>query len=276
MNQKPDNYLETCEKRLMNEMTQANRKGWDGLAEVHYKNYHIDRLLSGKPLLNEQIRSEVGEVRGKSLVHLLCHIGTDTLSWTLLGARVTGIDISPESLKFARNLAEKMAIEAEFIEADILDVQELVKKKFDIVFSSTGVLCWIPDIHRFAQTVRHLLHDDGFFYIFDGHPFRSVFLDEAGSMSKDWVQGDYFRQEVWQYDHMGDYTDPDLRIPGNSYEWHWRLGQIVTAFCDAGMRIVFLHEFPQYYYGGYPAHDVEDNRVERYPCTFSLKAMAFK
>ncbi len=81
----------------MNEMTQANKKGWDGLAATHYKNYHIEKLLARKPLLNEVIQSEVGDVKGKSLVHLLCHIGTDTLSWALLGARVTGIDISPES-----------------------------------------------------------------------------------------------------------------------------------------------------------------------------------
>lgn len=257
----------------MNQMTQANKMGWDGLADTHYRNYHVDKLIAGTPLLNETIQSEVGDVRGKSLVHLLCHIGTDTLSWALLGARVTGIDISPESLKYARLLANRMGIGANFIEADILEVQEEVKDKFDIVFSSTGVLCWLPDIHRYAQTVRHLLKDDGFFYIFDGHPFRSVFIDEAGSVDLNRIQGDYFRKEVWQYDHMGDYTDPDLKVPVNSFEWHWTMGDIITTFCQAGMRIVFLHEFPQYFYSGYTAYDENEN-VELYPCTFSLKAMA--
>ena len=71
---------------------------------------------------------------------------------------------------------------------------------------------------------------------------------------------------------MGDYTDPELKIPVSSYEWHWTLGDIITAFCDAGMRIEFLHEFPQYHYGGYTPYDVQDNKVELYPCTFSLKA----
>jgi 23S rRNA G2069 N7-methylase RlmK/C1962 C5-methylase RlmI len=97
-------------------------------------NYHIDTLLAGKPLLNDLIRKEVGDVRGKSLVHLLCHIGTDTLSWALLGAEVTGIDISSESLKYARQLARRMGIEADFIEADIMDVKEKIKKKYDLVF----------------------------------------------------------------------------------------------------------------------------------------------
>jgi SAM-dependent methyltransferase len=258
----------------MNKMTQANKKGWDGLAGVHYKNYHIDKLMADTPLLNELIRKEVGDVKGKSLAHLLCHIGTDTLSWALLGAKVTGIDISPESLKYARKLAKRMGIEADFIEADVMEVREKVKKKFDIVFSSTGVLCWLPDIQIYARTVRQLLHDDGFFYIFDGHPFRSVLTDEAGNTNSHVIQGNYFHKEVWEYENMGDYTDPDLKIPIPSYEWNWTMGEVITAFCEAGMRIAFLHEFPQYFYNGYTPYDVQNDKIEMYPCTFSLKAMA--
>lgn len=254
--------------------TQSNKQGWDGLAAAHYKNYHLDTLLSGQPLLNDLIQAEVGDVRGKSLVHLLCHIGTDTLSWALLGAQVTGIDISPRSLKYARLLARQMNIAAQFIEADIMQVMDKVDQKFDIVFSSTGVLCWLPDIRRYAHTVRHLLKDGGFFYILDGHPFRAVLYDEEGGTSPGTIVGDYFRKEPWQYDHMGDYTDPELSVPVDSYEWHWTMGDIITALCDAGMRIVFLHEFPQYFYNGYTPYDVENDRVELYPCTFSLKAQA--
>ncbi len=257
----------------MNSFAQANKKGWDGLAETHYKNYHISTLLAGTPLLNELIQNEVGDVKGKSLVHLLCHIGTDTLSWALLGAKVTGIDISSESLKYARKLAQQMDIEADFIEADIMEVKQKVHTKYDIVFSSTGVLCWLPDIQRYAETVRHLLNDNGLFYIFDGHPFRSVLIDETGATSTNTIQGNYFRKDVWQYDDMGDYTDRDLKIPVNSYEWNWTMGEIITALCEVGLKIVFLHEFPQYFYNGYTPYDVQNDRIELYPCTFSLKAM---
>jgi SAM-dependent methyltransferase len=167
-----------------------------------------------------------------------------------------------------------MGIEAQFIESDVMDVIDVVDERFDIVFSSTGVLCWLPDIDRYAQTVRHLLNDDGFFYILDGHPFRSVLLDCNGESGGSTIQGDYFRKQAWQYDNLGDYTDPDLVIPHRSYEWHWTMGEVVTAFCRAGMRISFLHEFPQYFYNGYTPHDVSDHEVELYPCTFSLKATA--
>jgi SAM-dependent methyltransferase len=259
---------------LMRHKTQSNKKGWDELAQTHYRKYDIQQLLSGQPLLNHVIMDEVGDVQGKSLVHLLCHIGTDTLSWALLGAKVTGIDISPQSLKYAQQIAESMGIDAKFIESDILDVMGKVNQKFDIVFSSTGVLCWLPDIQLYAITVRHLLKEGGFFYLFDGHPFRNVLIDESGTVSSDRIQGDYFRKTVWAYDQMEDYTDPDLLIAIPSYEWDWTLGEVVTALCDAGLRIVFLHEFPQYFYSGYTPYDVVDNKVEYYPCTFSLKATA--
>jgi len=258
----------------MNEMTQSNKKGWDGLAPVHYMNYHIEKLLAGKPLLNELITSEVGDVHNKSLVHLLCHIGTDTLSWALLGAKVTGIDISSESLKYARQLASQMGVDARFIESDVMDLIGKLDDKFDVVFASTGVLCWLPDIHRFAQTVKYLLKDGGFFYMHDGHPFRHVMNAEDGKTYPNQIVGDYFRKQVWQNENMGDYTDPDLLIPEKSYEWDWTLGEIVTAFSEAGLRIDFLHEYPQYFYSGYTPYDVEDNKVELYPCTFSLKASA--
>jgi len=258
----------------MHHMTESNKKGWDALADVHFQTYDIDRLLEGEPLLNEVIQAEVGDVSGKSLVHLLCHIGTDTLSWALLGAQVTGIDISPRSLYYARELAHRMDVEAEFIESDVLEVIPKIQRKFDIAFASTGVLCWLPDIQRFARTVRHLLKDGGFFYIFDGHPFRNLLLDDSGEVHPDRIVGDYFRKQVWSYPGIGDYTDPEFLAPTPSYEWDWTLGEVVTAFCEAGLRIDFLHEFPQYFYSGYTPYDVSENKIERYPCTFSLKATA--
>jgi SAM-dependent methyltransferase len=96
-----------------------------------------------------------------------------------------------------------------------------VNRKFDIAFASTGVLCWIQDIERFAKTVRHLLVDGGFFYIHDGHPFRSVMVDEMGEPHPNRIVGDYFRKKVWHYDDLGDYTDLSFLAPTESYEWNW-------------------------------------------------------
>lgn len=162
----------------MNPKTQANREAWNAVAKTHYENYHIEKLLAGEPMLSELIKSEVGDVHGKSLIHLLCHIGTDTLSWRLLGAQVTGVDISPEAIQYAQKLASQTGLDATFIITDVMELMGQLEPAYDIVFASTGVLCWIPDIDRFAVTVRQLLKPGGFFYLHDGHPFRDI-LEET-------------------------------------------------------------------------------------------------
>ncbi len=141
----------------MNSMTSANGKAWDAVAKAHYENYHVEKLLAGEPLLNELVKAEVGDVRGKSLIHLLCHIGTDTLSWGLLGAQVTGVDISEEALQYARKLAGQTGIEATFIQSDVMELPGKTQAAYDIVYASIGVLYWIPDIDRFAVIVRQSL-----------------------------------------------------------------------------------------------------------------------
>ena len=256
----------------MNSYTRANREAWNAVAKTHYEKYHVQKLLAGEPLLSELIRSEVGDVRGKSLIHLLCHIGTDTLSWGLLGAQVTGVDISPEALHYARQLARQLGQVASFINSDVMDLIDQDTGKYDIVFASTGVLCWLPDINRFAATVRRLLNSGGFFYLHDAHPTRNMLEpSEGGTMV---VKNDYFHADPSAYDSFIDYTVKDWEFPAQTYEWDWTLGSIVTAFCQVGMRIAFLHEYPQFFYSGYTAWDVEENKRELYPCTFSLKAVA--
>lgn len=255
----------------MDNMTDANRQAWDGLAKSHYEHYHIEKLLAGEPLLSELILAEVGEVRERSLLHLLCHIGTDTLSWELLGAEVTGVDISPEALRYARLLAERLRMPATFIEADVMALAGKLDQRYDVVFASTGVLCWLPDLGHFARTVREFLKPGGFFYLHDGHPIRHMLAkNEQGEMV---VKHDYFATGMGEYEGLADYATPDLEVPGKVYEWDWTLGEVVTAFCEAGLRIAFLHEHPQYFYSGYTAFDVEEGKRELYPCTFSLKVV---
>jgi SAM-dependent methyltransferase len=260
------------EKLPMNLKTQANREIWDAVAQVHYESYHVDKLLAGEPLLSELIKTEVGDVRGKSLIHLLCHIGTDTLSWGLLGAQVTGMDISPQSIQYARQLASRLELEATFITADVMELANQIQTTYDIVFASTGVLCWLPDIQKFATIVRGLLKPGGFFYLHDGHPFRGML--EKTESGEAVVKNDYFHTGASEYESFSDYAVKDWEVQGRSYEWNWRLGDVVTAFCQAGLRIEFLHEFPQYFYSGYTGYDVEINKRELFPCTFSLKAVA--
>ena len=130
----------------------TNRAHWDEIAPVHLRAYRVEALLSGVSLIDDVQKEELYPVEGKRLLHLQCHIGTDTLSLALDGAKVTGVDFSPELIRIAHRLAQRMNIQAEFIEANVLDLPEGLGE-FDIVYTSQGVLCWISDIQRWAETV---------------------------------------------------------------------------------------------------------------------------
>ncbi|WNZ58090.1 class I SAM-dependent methyltransferase [Microbulbifer sp. MKSA007] len=142
---------------------EINRHSWDSRTRIHVKSefYNIDGFLSGKSTLNEFELSDIGNVSGKSLLHLQCHFGLDTLSWARLGAKVTGVDISSVAITEAQALSDRSGLHGEFICNDIYSFGESNNKEFDIVFTSYGALCWLPDIERWASVVAQCLKPGG-------------------------------------------------------------------------------------------------------------------
>ncbi len=256
----------------------GNRRHWDELAPVHVESYVIDPLLSGRPVVDEIQIAEMGPVAGKSLLHLQCHIGTDTLSWGLLGARPTGIDISPVSLEHARELARKTGAEARFIESSLYDLPAKLEERFDIVYTSVGVLCWLSDLSAWARLIRSYLKPDGFFYIMETHPVLMVFDDEVPETR---LRYPYFHrpEPVCWAGQNPDYADPGYLVKEPSYEWQWSLSDILNALLDAGLRIEFLREHDRLHYPALPGM-IQEGRWWRLPpethgclpLAFSLKA----
>ena len=93
----------------------------------------------------------LGEVKGKSLLHLQCHFGQDSLSWARKGAKVTAVDFSPSAIKAAKALSEELDIEAEFIESNVLTLD--LKQEFDVVFMSYGTLGWLQNSKNGEQSL---------------------------------------------------------------------------------------------------------------------------
>jgi SAM-dependent methyltransferase len=257
----------------------ANRVHWDEVAPVHLKSYGIEGLLNGISRIDEIQKRELYPVAGKDLVHLQCHIGTDTLSLALDGARVTGVDFSPASLAIARDLADRMKIQAEFIESDVLDLKGKIEKKFDIVYTSQGVLCWISDIGKWAETISSLLKPGGIFYIFESHPLIAVFDDAVAGKIE--VRYPYFgcREPIHFDDDHPDYADGSYIPVNKTYEWLWPLSAIVNALIRAGLTIELLNEHDVSFHNQLP--DMRRGadgwwRLEEYgnklPLTFSLRA----
>ena len=108
----------------MKEFIEKNRELWEDLTRIHTEKsnyYDLDKFKAGGLTLRKLEREEVGDVSGKSLLHLQCHFGLDTLSWARLGAKVTGVDFSEKSIALAQQLAQEVNLDARFIRADIYE-----------------------------------------------------------------------------------------------------------------------------------------------------------
>src|SRR5205823_6481205 len=164
-------------RTAMDEYIEANRKHWDELVSIHVKSafYTVDSVRQGRTSLHPLEIEELGDVRGKRLLHLQCHFGLDTLSWARLGAAVTGADFSDEAIRTARELASELQIPATFVLSNLYDLPGALDGQFDVVYTSHGVLGWLPDIAGWARVAAHFVKPGGFFYVAEIHPVAQVF-----------------------------------------------------------------------------------------------------
>jgi len=264
----------------MDERLAVNRINWNERTLSHAPSdfYDVEGFRKGRITLTDIERQEVGDVAGKTLLHLQCHFGLDTMSWSRLGASTTGVDFSDKAIGLARELNRELGLGARFINSNIYDLPEVLEEQFDIVFTSYGVLNWLPDINRWAEVVSNCLKPGGVFYIVEFHPFAAAFeASEAGDMSPKYR---YFHHEQFFKGGGPSYAGKEV-IESPAYEWQHSLGDIVCALIDAGLRIEFLHEFP---FTCYQALSVMvrgtdgwwrlPKKNESFPQMFSLKATA--
>jgi 2-polyprenyl-3-methyl-5-hydroxy-6-metoxy-1,4-benzoquinol methylase len=137
----------------MDERIKVNLAAWNQMARMHAASpgYRLAEFKAGANVLQGIELGEVGDVGGKSLLHTQCHFGLDTISWARLGARVTGVDFSDEAIGLARSISAELKIPARFIQSNIYDAPGAIDEQFDMVFTSYGALCWLPDIKRWAE-----------------------------------------------------------------------------------------------------------------------------
>jgi SAM-dependent methyltransferase len=255
----------------------TNRAMWDERVPIHVGSefYDVDAFRSHPDRIRPFEADEVGDVRGKSLVHLQCHFGLDALSWAHRGAKATGLDFSQPAIEAARRLAADLDIDADFVVSDVYGaVDALGGRQFDIVYTGLGAINWLPDISRWAQVVAALVKPGGFLYLSEFHPILWGFSYQDLTLERD-----YFEAEPFVDDEPGSYTDPGaVTVHNQAYEWQHTMGDIVTAIVDAGLTIEFLHEFPQTYYARWPFLVRTDVGREfpsgqpRLPLVFSLRA----
>ncbi|MFX1263480.1 MAG: class I SAM-dependent methyltransferase [Promethearchaeota archaeon] len=266
----------------MDKFIEANKHMWELRVDAHKNSqfYDVEGFLKGKQTLDPVELDEVGNVADKSLLHLMCHFGMDTLSWGRLGAKVTGVDFSEKGVKLACDLSKQIGVEARFIVSDIYKLPQVLDDEFDIVFTSGGVLTWLPDLKKWAQIVARFVRQGGFFYIREFHPFPYVFDDDEGVVDFK-LRYPYFTPEKpLKFEDGSTYADPDAKIENTvTYEWNHSISTLINSLIDAGLRIEFFNEFPFTTWKALPfLIEREDGRwvlpshQESLPLMYSLKA----
>ncbi|MFE3195769.1 class I SAM-dependent methyltransferase [Nocardia sp. NPDC059240] len=232
----------------MSDYRRVNRANWDDRAPLHAGSgdYAVESFRNDPSFLSQVVRFDVprlGDIRGLRGVHLQCHIGTDTLSLARLGATMTGLDFSSVSLAEAHKIAETSSTPIDFVEAEVYDaVSVLGSAKFDLVYTGIGALCWLPDIHRWAETVAGLLRPGGLLFIREGHPVLwSIDENRTDALT---IGYPYFETpDPTEFSDENTYVATDSVVEHTTtQEWNHGLGEIVEALLQADLNLTQLIE----------------------------------
>ena len=254
----------------------TNKETWNDKVKVHAisEMYDLEAFKAGKSSLMQYELDALGDVKGKSLLHLQCHFGQDTLSWNRLGANAVGVDISDEGIKLAKQLNDELKLTADFVCCNVLETSQFVSETFDIVFTSYGVIGWLPDLKPWGKMIAEKLNQGGTFFMAEFHPIVWMFdyLE-----SKPVMKYGYMQDAVIYEEYEGTYANESSKMMSKEYGWNHGLGEVVSALTEAGLHIDYLNEYDESPYNVLPdlVETPSGNYVTKdklYPLIFTLKA----
>lgn len=249
----------------MDEHLRDNLAMWNELVPIHVASdfYDVPGFLAGTSHLRSFERPEIGDVAGRSLLHLQCHIGLDTLSWAREGAIVTGLDFSEPAIKAADKIAGEAGLDATFTCAEVHDAPEVLGRRYDIVYTGIGALCWLPDIRAWAKVVARLVEPGGVFYLTEVHPFTDIFADDDLVVNEH-----YFDRGIAYVDERGGtYAGEDVKTACNvDHSWTHPVSSVISALMEEGFVLESFneHEFTVFRQFKALEHHPED-RTYRFP-----------
>ena len=255
---------------------ETNKATWNEKVTIHSKSdmYDMEAFKKGKNSLTSYELEALGDGNGKSLLHLQCHFGQDTLSWSRLGAKSVGVDLSDEGIKLAKQLNDELELDSEFVCCNVLDTSQYVKDTFDIVFTSYGVIGWLPDLKPWGKMIAERLKPGGTFYMVEFHPIVWMFdyLDDKPIMKYGYMQDEAIYEE-----YKGTYANTDSKMVSKEYGWNHGLSEVINALTEAGLHIDYLNEHDESPYDVLPNLVKADSgmyvtRDKLYPLIFEIKA----
>ena len=259
-----------------NKYFNTNRATWNEKVKIHAKSdmYDLEAFKKGKNSLMSYELQALGDVKGKSLLHLQCHFGQDTLSWSRLGATCVGVDLSDEGIKLAKQLNAELQLDAEFVCCNVLDTSKHVDKTFDIVFTSYGVIGWLPDLKPWGKMIAERLKSGGIFYMAEFHPIVWMFDYLEG---KPIMKYGYMQDEAIYEEYEGTYANTNSKMISKEYGWNHGLSEVVNALTEAGLQIEYLNEYDESPYNVLPDLEQTESGMyvtkdKLYPLIFEIRA----
>jgi SAM-dependent methyltransferase len=217
-----------------------NKESWNNKTEIHLVSdfYDVAGFLTGNTSLNSIELTLLGDVTEKEILHLQCHFGQDTISLQRLGAEVTGVDLSDQSIASAKELADKAGVATAFICCDVYDLPNHLNKQFDMVFTSYGAIGWLPDLDKWASVIAHFLKPGGKLVFAEFHPVVWMFDNDFKQ-----IEYNYFNTGPIIETESGTYTNPDAPIKQTSVCWNHGMGEVINSLIRNGLEINVLDEY---------------------------------
>ena len=265
MNGKAENYLS------------INKASWNRKTSLHLDSdfYQMEAFKKGATSLNDIELGLLGDIKGKSVLHLQCHFGQDSLSLARMGAKVTGIDLSDEAIKQARLLNDELGLDASFVVSDVYDLPNQLTGQFDIVFTSYGTVGWLPDLDQWAGVIQHFLKPGGQFVFAEFHPNVWMYDDDFTKVSYNYFNdGPIIETETGTYANQEDEQEFDYVF------WNHSLSEVFTALISAGLQIKQFQEFDYSPYNAFRhTEKIADRKYRitsfgnKMPLVYALSAM---
>jgi SAM-dependent methyltransferase len=219
---------------------EINKNSWNNKVAIHVASdfYDVAGFLKGKSSLNSFELDLLGDVKGKSILHLQCHFGQDTLSLGRLGAQVTGVDLSDVAIEKAKELASQTGIESTFICCDIYDLPKYLNEQFDIVFTSYGTIGWLPDLNKWGALISQFLKPQGKFVFVEFHPVVWMFDDNFEKIGYN-----YFNSGAIVETYEGSYAEKEADLSQEYVMWNHGIADVLTGLISNGLQLRSFQEF---------------------------------
>ena len=253
----------------MQQYFDTNKLLWNEKTPVHLqsKMYDMEAFLAGKNSMDSIVTNKLEDVKGKSVLHLQCHFGQDSLSLARMGAKVTGVDFSDVAIQVARQLNDQLGLDATFVECNVFDLEQHLEGEFDIVFASYGFLPWLPDFYKWVAIANHFLKKGGRMYLTEFHPVVNMF---------DWDNPkpayDYFHKETpFEEEVIGTYADASADIRSKEFFWNYSIHEVIMPLLKAGLTLVDIEEYdysPYNIFGENADKGTGQYRLGDFPCSF--------